>query len=53
MNAPKLAPKDLTLDELRARAPTLARVVSNVGTWEDHINAMAELNKLLREAAGT
>jgi hypothetical protein len=38
----------LTLDKLRAVAPLVARAVSNVSTYEDHLRAMAELEALNR-----
>ncbi len=42
--------KPLTLEDLGALTPTLARAVSNVGTYHDHLTAMSELNMLLRRA---
>ncbi len=43
--------KPLTLEDLNASAPVLARAVSNVGTYQDHLTAMSELNALLRRGA--
>jgi hypothetical protein len=40
--------KPLTLEDL-ALYPSLSRAVSNVGTYNDHLTAMAELNALLRK----
>lgn len=42
------APDELDLEELRRRAPVLGRLVTNVNTYQDHINAMKEINALLR-----
>ena len=39
----------LTLDALRAVAPITARAVSGVSTYEDHLQAMRELEALNRQ----
>ncbi len=38
----------LTLDKLRASAPIVARAISNVSTYDDHLRALGELEALNR-----